>query len=179
MPILVLLSVQLAFAEPEVQPAVEGAAAAPAQGEPDEAAVLAAIRLWQAEERLSALQTLSWRLQLDHALAGAASAAPAAPAAPSPADAEPDVLALIRDAARRWGLDEQLMLRIARCESELNPKAAGPAGQLGLFQFSPATWRWASVAAGLADASPLDTRANVEAAAWLLATDGPHHWGCR
>ncbi len=90
-----------------------------------------------------------------------------------------DVRQLITDAARRWELDEQTMLRVAWCESRYDPNAMGPAGAAGLFQFVPMTWGWVSVRAGYEGASPYDPRANVEAAAWLFKAEGPKHWTCK
>lgn len=92
---------------------------------------------------------------------------------------EPDVPALIVDAARRWGLDERVLLRIAWCESRFNPNARGAAGLSGVFQFAPITWGWVAERAGYPGASPYDPRANIEAAAYLYKTEGPKHWGCK
>src|SRR6266508_4633338 len=80
---------------------------------------------------------------------------------------EADVPTLIVEAARRWGVDERTLLRIAWCESRWDPSARGPAGLAGLFQFAPITWSWGSGKVGFEGASPFDVRANAEAAAWL------------
>lgn len=90
-----------------------------------------------------------------------------------------DVPALIVEAARRWGLDEGTLLRVAWCESRWNPQAVSAAGHLGIFQFAPHTWAWASDVLGFPHVSPFDPAANIEAAAWLYATQGPQHWGCK
>ena len=90
-----------------------------------------------------------------------------------------DVPALIVDAARRWGIDERVMLRIAWCESRYDPQARGAAGLAGVFQFAPITWSWVAERAGYPGASPFDPRANIEAAAFLYKTEGPKHWGCK
>jgi hypothetical protein len=91
-----------------------------------------------------------------------------------------DVPGMITDAARRWGLDRAQMLRVAWCESKFNPRAYnGRSGAAGLYQFLPGTWSRASAAVGMAYASPFDPIANVEAAAWLMKTEGPRHWTCR
>lgn len=103
-------------------------------------------------------------------------------AAPPPATSPPpaDVPAMIADAAVRWGLDANQMLRVAWCESKYDPRAYnGRSGASGVFQFIPSTWRWASASVGLANASPFDPQANVEAAAWLMKTQGARHWQCR
>jgi len=92
---------------------------------------------------------------------------------------EPDVPTLIVDAARRWGLDERVLLRIAWCESRFNPDARGAAGLAGVFQFAPITWGWVAERAGYPGASPYNPQANIEAAAYLYKTEGPKHWGCK
>jgi soluble lytic murein transglycosylase-like protein len=91
-----------------------------------------------------------------------------------------DVPEMIRDAAGRWGLDPNQMLRVAWCESKFDPGAYNrSSGASGVFQFVPRTWAWASAAVGQAQASPFDPAANVEAAAWLMKTQGARHWTCR
>ena len=90
-----------------------------------------------------------------------------------------DVPSLIVDAARRWGVDERVLLRIAWCESRFDPGARGAAGLAGVFQFAPITWAWVAERAGHAGASPYDVHANVEAAAFLYKTEGAKHWGCK
>ena len=90
-----------------------------------------------------------------------------------------DVRGWLTFAARQWGLDESQFSRIAWCESRWDATARGPAGASGVFQFAPQTWAWASAGAGYAGASPFDLEANVESAAWLMASGGVQHWGCR
>lgn len=86
----------------------------------------------------------------------------------------------IAEAAERWGADPALMYRLAVCESSLNPLARNPRdGSMGLFQFAPVTWPWASEAAGYGGASPYDAEANANTAARLLAMGETQHWaGC-
>ncbi len=112
----------------------------------------------------------------------------AVPAVTVPAETPPDanaeqlpddVFSLISEAANRWGVNEAVMLRIAWCESRFDPDAVGPGRTAGLFQFAPITWPWVAERAGFAGASPLNARANAEAAAWLLKHEGPRHWGCK
>ena len=92
-----------------------------------------------------------------------AGAEPAAEVAVVAARPELDVPGMITDAAGRWGLDPNQMLRVAWCESKFDPGAYNrSSGASGVFQFIPRTWAWASAAVGQAQASPFDTAANVE-----------------
>jgi soluble lytic murein transglycosylase-like protein len=103
-----------------------------------------------------------------------------APDSVEPFGADPvDISTSIVEAAHRWGVDERILLRIAWCESRWNPQAVGAGRYFGVFQFAPHTWKWVSEELGFPEASPLDPLANVEAAAWLYANHGPHHWGCK
>ena len=88
------------------------------------------------------------------------------------------IRALIASVSQRYGVDGELLLRIAECESSLNPRVTGRDGAAGLFQVVPATWDWVTERLRLPGASPYDPVANVEVAAWLLANLGPRQWGC-
>ena len=88
------------------------------------------------------------------------------------------IRALIASVSRRYELDTDLLLRIAVCESQLNPRVTGRNGAAGLFQVIPSTWTWVTEQLGIAGASPYDPVANVEVAAWLMANLGPRQWGC-
>lgn len=88
------------------------------------------------------------------------------------------IRALIASVAHRYAVDAELMLRIAECESKLDPRAAGRNGAAGLFQVIPSTWSWVTERLGLDGASPYDPAANTEVAGWLLASLGPRQWGC-
>jgi hypothetical protein len=103
------------------------------------------------------------------------------PPTPTPAP-EPAVAAapptsipeIIRAAAVRHGTDPERLLRVARCESGLNPRAYNPAGPyIGLFQFHPNTFR----AFGGKDIyDPYD---QSDVAARMFARGLAHHWGCK
>lgn len=92
---------------------------------------------------------------------------------------------LIADASARYHLNYWRMRRIADCESRFDPLAYNPAGPYyGLYQFSRGTWHHTLNRMGV----PLEWRhlwswyradQNVEAAAFLMATEGYGHWGCR
>lgn len=107
--------------------------------------------------------------------------APPARAARADLEQRAYVAALIHDAAQRWGLDEGLLLRIAYCESRLDPFAYNAtSGAAGVFQFIPTTWNWASVRADRGGASPFEAEANVYVTAWVIKnahlTGGVSHW---
>ena len=49
---------------------------------------------------------------------------------------------VIRQIGRAWEGNDRKAIRVADCESSLNPKATSPGGKyLGLWQFSKATWK--------------------------------------
>lgn len=49
----------------------------------------------------------------------------------------------ITNVAKEAGIDPETALRIARCESSLNPKAQNKHSSAGgLYQFTIGTWRW-------------------------------------
>jgi len=78
---------------------------------------------------------------------------------------------IILAAASSHGVDGGWMVRIARCESGLNPRAINPAGPwIGLFQFAPATFR----GHGGTDIYSPTQQANIAAA--MLAGGQAHQW---
>ena len=92
-----------------------------------------------------------------------------------------DVYQIIWEAfeAQGWPITYNQAVRLARCESGLNPQAVGAAGEVGLFQFTTSTWSWASEGAGFAGHSRYSPVANASVAAWLMAhpeLGGLRHW---
>jgi soluble lytic murein transglycosylase-like protein len=74
--------------------------------------------------------------QLDAAIA-AASGPPGGGASYS----QQQIISIIRTAAATYGANGDQMVRVARCESGLNPRAYNPySGASGLFQFMPGTF---------------------------------------
>lgn len=54
-----------------------------------------------------------------------------------------DIVEYIVEQARIHGVDENTAVRIAKCESSLNPKAKNKnSSASGLFQFLIGTWQW-------------------------------------
>ncbi len=79
-------------------------------------------------------------------------------AAPHPPAAAPmDIDGLIRQAARRYGVDERLVRAVVRAESNFNPRAVSRAGAKGLMQLMDATARRYGVQ------DPFDPAQNLEA----------------
>ncbi len=100
-----------------------------------------------------------------------ASSAPAA----VPASAGTDIVSIIYAAAAAYGQSGDDMLRVATCESGLNPYAYNPAGWYGLFQFVPSTF--AGTPYGAYDI--FDPVANANAAAWMWSVGRRGEWTCQ
>ena len=86
---------------------------------------------------------------------------PAAPPAPI-ANAAPDIPTLVRDAAKRYGIDPALAMRVASTESNLQPNAVSPKGAIGPMQLMPATARELGV-------DPNDPQQNIDGGVRYLA----------
>ena len=75
--------------------------------------------------------------------------------------------------------DVDTALRVAQCESNLDPTAVNPSGlHGGLFQHAISAWDSRATAAGWAGASIFDPEANTAVSAWLVEVDGWWHWSC-
>lgn len=92
-----------------------------------------------------------------------------------------EVKRVIRQAALRWGLSAEKMLRVAECESGLNPRAQSPSGKyVGLYQFERASWETRARWAGYEGRPWWDPVANANTAGWLVTEGGGWgHWTCR
>ncbi len=86
---------------------------------------------------------------------------------PSAAADAPSYVAIVAEAARRFGLSEASIWAVMRAESGGNPRAISAAGAMGLMQLMPATWRSLTARYGLA-ADPFDVHANILAGAAYL-----------
>jgi len=83
------------------------------------------------------------------------------------------VAGIIVAAAARWGVSGDWMLKIARCESGLNPHSYNPRGPyIGLFQFLMSTFTHNG---GTNIWDPAD-QANITAK--MLAHGQAHQWSC-
>ncbi|MDP9372965.1 MAG: SH3 domain-containing protein [Chloroflexota bacterium] len=114
--------------------------------------------------------------------APAAAAAPKAAPAPVPAaSSSGSITDIIVAAANRYGQSPEAMLAVARCESNLNPRAVNPisigaAGNnaSGLFQFLPSTWSTTPYASH----DIFDPWASANAAGWMWLVGRRGEWVC-
>lgn len=89
---------------------------------------------------------------------------------------EEQIVGIINEAAANYGQSSDAMLRVARCESSLDPSAVGGGGAYhGLFQFVPSTF--AGTPYGEYDI--YDPWANANAAAWKWSEGGKNEWVCQ
>jgi uncharacterized protein YraI len=83
---------------------------------------------------------------------------------------------IIYDAAARYGQPPADMLRVATCESGLDPNAINYGGDThGLFQFLPGTW----ATTPYAGSSYYDPYAAANAAAWMWSQGRRGEWVCQ
>ena len=93
----------------------------------------------------------------------------------APAPAGTDIVSIIYAAAAAYGQSGDDMLRVATCESGLNPYAYNPAGWYGLFQFVPSTF----ASTPFAGFDIYDPVANANAAAWMWSVGRRGEWTCQ
>ena len=82
---------------------------------------------------------------------------------------------IIYAAADRYNQDPDDMLRVAQCESALDPYAVHPSGSYGLFQFIRSTWK----STPYGDQSMFNPKANANAAAWMWQQGRRSEWVCK
>lgn len=86
---------------------------------------------------------------------------------------------LVRSVFSSRGLDSAAAVRVATCESGLNPNARNPSGASGLFQHLISLWPARAAGAGFPGASPFDPYVNSIAAANMVRASGWSAWVCR
>ena len=86
-----------------------------------------------------------------------------------------EIVKIIYEAADRYGQSRSDMLRVAECESSLDPYAVNPSGSYGLFQFIRSTWE----STPYGDEDIFDPRANANAAGWMWSVGRRNEWVCR
>jgi hypothetical protein len=89
---------------------------------------------------------------------------------------EEEIRRFIKRAARKYGQKKKVMLRVAQCESNLNPCAYNRRGPYyGLFQFLKSTWK--TTPYGKRDIySP---KAQALATAWMWKQGRKNEWACK
>lgn len=86
------------------------------------------------------------------------------------------IIDIIYAAADRYGQSRADMLRVATCESGLDPSNyTPPYGASGLFQFLPSTWQTTPYAGY----DIFDPWANANAAAWMWSVGRRGEWVCQ
>lgn len=103
---------------------------------------------------------------------------PAPPPPPAPVRVPADkatIAAIIRTAAAKWGANPDQLLRVAMCESGLNPNAVNHSGSgaSGLFQFMPSTFR------AHGGTNIWDPYQQADIAAHMFAQGYSYQWSCR
>ncbi len=85
---------------------------------------------------------------------------------------------IIYAAADRWGQPRADMLRVARCESNLDARAVNrSSGASGLFQFMPGTF--AGTPNGKRGEDIFNAYSSADAAGWMWANGMRNHWACQ
>jgi soluble lytic murein transglycosylase-like protein len=96
------------------------------------------------------------------------------PSTPAPSDLE----SMFERYGNEYGVDKELLKKIAKCESGFNPNANNSGMYLGMFQFASQTWVANRNRMGL-DSNP-DLRTNAEeaikTAAYVISKSGPGAW---
>jgi Transglycosylase SLT domain len=89
---------------------------------------------------------------------------------------EQEILGFISDAAKKYGQSERVMVRVARCESALDPCAVNRSGPYyGLFQFLKSTWNTTPYG----DRDIYDPEAQALAAGWMWKEGRKNEWACQ
>ena len=89
---------------------------------------------------------------------------------------EKEILDFISSAAKKYGQSNNAMVRVARCESNLDPCAVNRSGPYyGLFQFLKSTWDKTPYG----DKSIYDPKAQAMAAAWMWNEGRKNEWACK
>ncbi|PYS49243.1 MAG: hypothetical protein DMF68_10565 [Acidobacteria bacterium] len=89
-----------------------------------------------------------------------------------------EVEAFIRESARKYGLPESRVVKIAWRESKFIPGARSRSGRyVGIYQFDLVTWR--NTPEGRAGLRREDAVANINAAHWHMRTYGFSAWAVR
>ena len=97
---------------------------------------------------------------------------------------ETSVEGIVRQAARRYGIDETYFVKIAMCESTMNPNAVNydyyeNGHPSGLFQHISGYWPVRAAKYGYAGASVFDAEANANVTAAMFRDGSQGLWECQ
>ena len=103
---------------------------------------------------------------------------------PPQASSGGDIETIVRHAARKYGIDEDYFVRIAKCESGLNPNAVNYGYNengypSGLFQHLDGYWPNRAAKHGYAGVSVFDAEANANVTAAMFAEGAQGLWECK
>lgn len=104
--------------------------------------------------------------------------------APAVASSGGDIETIVRQAARKYGIDENNFVRIAQCESTLDPTRVNNSyyengHPSGLFQHISGYWPARAANYGLSGASVFNAQANAEVTAGMFRDGQQGLWECR
>jgi hypothetical protein len=89
---------------------------------------------------------------------------------------EAEVTRIIKRAAKKYNQSSKAMLRVAKCESNLDPCAVNERGKsYGLFQFIKSTWK----STPYGNKNIFDAKANALAAGWMWKQGRKNEWVCQ
>lgn len=99
-------------------------------------------------------------------------------------EATGDVELIVRQAARKHGIDEDYFVRIAMCESTMNPNAVNHSyyengNPSGLFQHISGYWPARAAKYGYAGASVFNAEANANVTAGMWRDGQSNLWQCK
>lgn len=103
--------------------------------------------------------------------------------APQAPQASGDIETIVRQAARKYGVDENYLVHIANCESTMNPNAQNTSyydngHPSGLFQHISGYWPARATKYGYAGASVFDPVANANVTAAMFRDGHSNLWEC-
>jgi hypothetical protein len=91
-------------------------------------------------------------------------------------DSEEAILRYIRRAARKYGQSRKAMIRVARCESNLDPCAYNRSGPYyGLYQYLKSTWK----STPYHNHDIYDPKAQALATGWMWKQGRKNEWACK
>jgi hypothetical protein len=89
---------------------------------------------------------------------------------------EQEILGFIKKAAKKYGQSEKAMVRVARCESNLDPCAVNRSGPYyGLFQYLKSTWNQTPYG----DQNIFDPKSQAMATGWMWKQGRKNEWACK